>query len=99
MKVIQGNGQELVPAMMRLFRFDHVFYTGSIAVGKIIYQLAASGLVPVTLELGGKSPAVIEQDANIRIAARRIAIGKFCNTGQTCVAPDYLLVHAEIKDR
>jgi aldehyde dehydrogenase (NAD+) len=97
-QVVQGEGSELVPAMMRSFRFDHIFYTGSIPVGKSVYQLAAADLVPVTLELGGKSPAVIEADANIRIAARRIALGKFANTGQTCVAPDYVLVDQSIKD-
>jgi len=97
-KVILGNGQELLPALMQEFRFDHVFYTGSIAVGKVIYQLAASKLIPVTLELGGKSPVVVERDANIGIAARRIAVGKFSNSGQTCVAPDYLLVHSAIKE-
>ncbi len=96
-QVAQGDGSELVPALMRSFRFDHVFYTGSIPVGKAVYQLAASDLVPVTLELGGKSPAVIEADANISIAARRIALGKFANTGQTCVAPDYVLVDETIK--
>ncbi len=98
-QVVQGDGSELVPALMRSFRFDHVFYTGSIPVGKSIYQLAASDLIPVTLELGGKSPAVIEADANISIAARRIALGKFANTGQTCVAPDYVLVHETIKNQ
>ena len=98
-KVALGDGQQVIPAMMQAFRFDHVFYTGSIPVGKIIYQLAAAQLIPVTLELGGKSPAVVEADANIQIAARRIAIGKFANTGQTCVAPDYVLVHTDIKDQ
>jgi aldehyde dehydrogenase (NAD+) len=98
-QVVLGDGQQVIPAMMQSFRFDHVFYTGSIPVGKIIYQLAAAQLIPVTLELGGKSPAVVEADANIQIAARRIAIGKFANTGQTCVAPDYVLVHGDIKDQ
>ena len=98
-KVELGEGGQVIPAMMQSFRFDHVFYTGSIPVGKIIYQLAANELIPVTLELGGKSPAVVEADANIPIAARRIAIGKFANTGQTCIAPDYVLVHADVKDQ
>jgi aldehyde dehydrogenase (NAD+) len=93
--VVQGDGAEMVPAMMSNFRFDHVFYTGSIPVGKSIYQMAAKELVPVTLELGGKGPCVIEKDADLKVAARRIVVGKF---GQMCVCPDYLLAHAEVKD-
>jgi aldehyde dehydrogenase (NAD+) len=96
--LLQGDGAEVVPAMINLFRFDHIFYTGSIPVGKIIYQLAAKDLVPVTLELGGKSPVIVESDANLDVAARRITLGKFLNTGQTCIAPDYLLVHNSVKD-
>lgn len=96
-RVVQGDGAVVVPDMMNAFRFDHVFYTGSIPVGKIIYQLAAKDLVPVTLELGGKSPAIVEADANLAVAARRIVLGKFLNAGQTCIAPDYLLVHTSIK--
>jgi len=98
-RVLTGEGAVLVPALMQSFRFDHVFYTGSIAVGKAVYKLAAPELVPVTLELGGKSPVVIEADANLAVAARRIALGKFLNCGQTCIAPDYLLVHETVKDR
>lgn len=97
--VVQGDGATVIPAMMNSFRFDHVFYTGSIPVGKAIYQLAAKDLVPVTLELGGKDPCIVEQDADLRVAARRIAVGKFTNAGQMCVCPDYLLVHATVKDR
>ncbi len=97
--VVQGDGAEIIPAMMNAFRFDHVFFTGSIPVGKIIYQLAAKDLIPVTLELGGKSPAVVEVDANIGVTARRIAVGKFTNAGQTCVAPDYVLVDERIKEK
>ena len=97
--VVQGDGAEIIPAMMNAFRFDHVFFTGSIPVGKIIYQLAAKDLIPVTLELGGKSPAVVEADANIGVTARRIAVGKFTNAGQTCVAPDYVLVDERIKEK
>jgi aldehyde dehydrogenase (NAD+) len=82
---------------MNNFTFDHVFFTGSIQVGKIIYKMAAERLVPVTLELGGKSPCVVESDANIRVAARRIAVTKFSNAGQMCVAPDYILVHESKK--
>ncbi|MBO9200003.1 MULTISPECIES: aldehyde dehydrogenase [Niastella] len=94
---LEGDGAQLVPALMNNFRFNHVFYTGSTAVGKSIYQLAASQLVPVTLELGGKSPCVVESDANIQVAARRIAVTKFANAGQMCIAPDYVLVHTSKK--
>jgi aldehyde dehydrogenase (NAD+) len=96
--VVCGDGAELIPPLIRNFRFDHIFYTGSTAVGKIIYQLAAEQLIPVTLELGGKNPAVIEKDADLQIAAKKIAVGKFLNAGQTCVAPDYLLVHSSVKE-
>lgn len=95
---IPGDGATVIPAMMNHFRFDHVFYTGSTTVGKIIYKMAAEQLVPVTLELGGKSPCVVESDANINIAAKRIAMTKFSNAGQMCVAPDYVLVHTSKKD-
>jgi aldehyde dehydrogenase (NAD+) len=95
---VEGDGAAVVPALMDDFRFNHVFYTGSTAVGKTIYQMAASQLTPVTLELGGKSPCVVESDANITIAARRIAVTKFSNAGQMCVAPDYVLVHASKKN-
>ena len=96
---VQGDGAAVIPEMMNNFSFDHVFYTGSTAVGKIIYKMAAERLVPVTLELGGKSPCVVEADANIHVAARRIAMTKFSNAGQMCVAPDYLLVHESVKDK
>jgi len=97
--VVQGDGTEIVPALIRRFRFDHIFFTGSVPVGRAIYRQAAEQLIPVTLELGGKSPVIVEKDANLRVAARRIVVGKFSNAGQTCVAPDYLLVHAAVKDR
>ena len=96
--VVYGEGALVIPPLLREFRFDHVFFTGSPAVGKVIYELAAKKLVPVTLELGGKNPAVVEYDADIAIAAKRIALGKFINAGQTCAAPDYLLVHKTVKD-
>ena len=95
----EGDGAAIVPAMMNNFRFDHVFYTGSTAVGKIIYKMAAEQLVPVTLELGGKSPCIVEADADIKVAARRIGMTKFSNAGQMCVAPDYVLVHESIKEK
>jgi aldehyde dehydrogenase (NAD+) len=97
-RVVEGDGATVIPEMMNNFTFDHVFYTGSTAVGKIIYKMAAERLVPVTLELGGKSPCVVEDDANIKIAAKRIAMTKFSNAGQMCVAPDYVLVHESRKE-
>jgi aldehyde dehydrogenase (NAD+) len=96
---VEGDGASVIPEMMNNFTFDHVFFTGSTAVGKIIYKMAAERLVPVTLELGGKSPCVVESDANIKVAARRIAVTKFSNAGQMCVAPDYILVHNSVKEK
>lgn len=78
--------------------FDHIFFTGSPGVGKIVMEAAAKQLIPVTLELGGKSPCIVHRDADIALAARRVAFGKFTNAGQTCVAPDYLLVHRDVKE-
>ncbi len=98
-KVVEGDGGVVVPQMMNDFRFDHVFFTGSIPVGKEIAKLAAPKLVSVTLELGGKSPCIVDEDADIAVAARRITWGKFTNAGQTCVAPDYLLVHESRKEQ
>ena len=97
-KIITGNGAAIVPALMKQFRFDHIFFTGSTSVGKEIYKLAANDLIPVTLELGGKSPCIVYDDANIKVAARRIVLGKFFNVGQTCIAPDYVLVHQNAND-
>jgi aldehyde dehydrogenase (NAD+) len=94
---VEGDGAKVVPELMNNFIFNHVFYTGSTAVGKIIYQLAAPNLVPVTLELGGKSPCVVEADVDIPLTVKRIAMPKFSNAGQMCVAPDYVLVHESIK--
>jgi len=95
---IEGDGAQVLPPLLTQNRFDHIFYTGSTMVGKIIYKLAAEQLVPVTLELGGKSPAVICDDANLRVAARRLANPKFSNCGQMCIAPDYILVPHALKD-
>jgi aldehyde dehydrogenase (NAD+) len=96
---VEGEGATVLPPMLTENRFDHIFYTGSTQVGKIIYKYAAEHLTPVTLELGGKSPAVITSDANLRIAARRIASPKYSNCGQMCIAPDYVLVPTELKDK
>ncbi len=78
--------------------FDYIFYTGSTRVGKIVMQKAAEHFIPITLELGGKSPCIVDETANIRLAAKRIVFGKLLNCGQTCVAPDYLYCHESIKD-
>lgn len=78
--------------------FDYIFFTGSVPVGKIVMEAAAKNLVPVTLELGGKSPVIVDKSANLEIAAKRIVWGKLINVGQTCIAPDYLLVHRDVAD-
>lgn len=78
--------------------FDYIFFTGSTRVGKIVMKAAAENLVPVTLELGGKSPAIVHEDADIGVAAKRIWWGKSMNAGQTCVAPDYVLIHESLKE-
>lgn len=78
-------------------RYDKIFFTGSPKVGRIIYEAAAKNLVPVVLELGGKSPAIVTKTADLKVAARRLVWGKFLNSGQTCIAPDYLLVEESIK--
>lgn len=79
-------------------RFDHIFYTGNGRVGRVVMRAAAEHLTPVTLELGGKSPAIVSRHAKLEVAARRIAFGKFTNAGQTCVAPDYVLVERPVHD-
>ncbi len=79
--------------------FDHIFFTGSTYVGRIVAQEAAKKLIPVTLELGGKSPCIVDKDIDVKLAARRIMWGKLINAGQTCIAPDYLLVHESVKDK
>jgi aldehyde dehydrogenase (NAD+) len=78
-------------------KFDYIFFTGSVPVGRVIMEAASKHLTPVTLELGGKSPCIVHEDANLKIAAKRIAWGKFMNAGQTCIAPDYLYLHHSIK--
>lgn len=96
-RVVQGDGAAVVPALIRQFRFDHIFFTGSVATGRAVYRLAAEQLIPVTLELGGKSPVIVEKDADLPVAARRIVVGKFVNAGQTCISPDYLLVQEDVE--
>jgi len=96
--VVQGSGASIGPELIQKFRFDHIFFTGSVDVGKQIMRMAAEELVPVTLELGGKSPCVIDENIPLKIAAKRVAWSKFWNAGQTCVGPDYLLVNAKVAD-
>lgn len=79
--------------------FDYIFFTGGTSIGKIVMEAASKNLTPVTLELGGKSPAIVEADADIENAARKIAWGKFINAGQTCIAPDYVMVHSSVKNK
>jgi aldehyde dehydrogenase (NAD+) len=80
-------------------RWDYIFFTGSVTVGKIIAKIAAENLTPVTLELGGKSPCIVDETANLQISAKRIVWGKLINAGQTCVAPDYILVNYKVKNK
>jgi aldehyde dehydrogenase (NAD+) len=93
---VQGG----VPETTALLRekWDHIFYVGNGTVGRIVMAAAAKHLTPVTLELGGKSPCIVDESANLDISAKRIAYGKFVNAGQTCVAPDYVLVHENVHD-
>lgn len=96
-KVIEG--ESTVSQQLLAEKFDYIFFTGSTNVGKIVMNEAAKHLTPVTLELGGKSPCIIDNTANLKLAAKRIVWGKFLNAGQTCIAPDYILVDELIKDR
>ena len=95
--VIQG-GIEINKVLLAL-RWDKIFFTGSTNVGKIVLEAAAKNLTPVVLELGGKNPVIVDKDANLKVAARRIIWGKLINAGQTCIAPDYLYVHSNVKDK
>lgn len=94
--VVEG-GIEETQTLLSL-PFDYIFFTGSEKVGKIVYEAAARKLIPVTLELGGKSPVIVYDTANIKVASERISFGKFTNAGQTCVAPDYILVQRKVKN-
>ena len=80
------------------FKWDYIFFTGSIEVGKIVAKAAAVNLTPTTLELGGKNPCIIDETASIKVTAKRIVWGKFTNCGQTCIAPDFLIVNKKIKN-
>lgn len=94
--VIEGGIEETTEILK--LKFDKIFFTGSTKVGKIVYEAAAKNLTPVILELGGKSPVIVTSEANFEVAAKRIVWGKFLNSGQTCVAPDYILVDEKVKD-
>lgn len=94
-KVVEGGVDETTELLAQ--RFDKIFFTGSVAVGKIVYAAAAKHLTPVTLELGGKSPAIITDDCNLKITVKRLVWAKFLNAGQTCIAPDYVLVSKKLE--
>ena len=96
-EVFQGGAE--VAEMLVNRRWDYIFFTGSTTVGRRVAEAAAKNLTPITLELGGKNPCIVDAGANLQLAARRIVWGKFMNAGQTCIAPDYLLVHSGIKAR
>ena len=95
--VIEGGREENARLLEQ--KFDYIFFTGSKSVGQLVLEKAAKHLTPVTLELGGKSPCIVDQSTKLEMAARRIVFGKFLNCGQTCVAPDYILCHSSVKDR
>lgn len=94
--VVQGGRKENAELLDQ--RFDYIFFTGGVAVGKLVMEKASRYLTPVTLELGGKSPCIVDETASLKLAAKRIAFGKFLNAGQTCVAPDYVLIHESVKE-
>ena len=94
--LVEGGASETQALLEQ--HFDHIFFTGGSNVGRIVMAAAAKQLTPVTLELGGKNPAIVDRDADLEVTARRITWGKFINAGQTCIAPDYVLVHAAVQD-
>jgi aldehyde dehydrogenase (NAD+) len=96
--VTSFSGDAKVAQSLLALRWDYIFFTGSVPVGKIIAKEAAKNLTPVTLELGGKNPTIVDKDIDIKVAAKRIIWGKFINAGQTCIAPDYLIIHESIYD-
>lgn len=97
--VVAVLGDATIASDLLKKKWDYIFFTGSTAVGKIVAKAAAENLTPVTLELGGKNPCIVDRTANLKLAARRIVWGKFMNAGQTCIAPDYLLVHTRVKGK
>ena len=95
--IVEGNRE--VNKMLLAERWDMIFFTGSPSLGKMVMEAAAKHLTPVVLELGGKSPCIIDKDADLKVAAKRVAWGKALNAGQTCIAPDYLMIHEDVKDK
>lgn len=95
--IVEGNRQ--VNQMLLAERWDLIFFTGSPSLGKMVMEAASKHLTPVVLELGGKSPCIIDKSANLEVAAKRVAWGKALNAGQTCIAPDYLMIHEDVKDK
>ncbi len=95
--VVEGGREENTALLDQ--KFDYIFFTGSKSVGKVVLEKAAKNLIPVTLELGGKSPCIVDETANLKLAAKRLVFGKYLNSGQTCVAPDYLLVQENVKEQ
>ena len=93
---VQEGGVDVAQSLLTQ-KFDHIFFTGGTRVGQIVMEAAAKQLTPVTLELGGKSPCIVDKDVDLKVAAKRIAWGKYINAGQTCVAPDYLVVHEDVR--
>ncbi|PWA03869.1 aldehyde dehydrogenase [Flavobacterium psychrotolerans] len=96
-EVIEGD--VTVSQQLLTQRWDYIFFTGSVPVGKIVAKAAAQFITPVTLELGGKNPCIVDETADLKLAAKRIVWGKFVNAGQTCIAPDYILVHFKVKEK
>ena len=94
--IVEGNRE--VNQMLLNERWDIIFFTGSPSLGKMVMEAAAKHLTPVVLELGGKSPCIIDKDADLKVAAKRVAWGKVLNAGQTCIAPDYLMIHEDVKE-
>lgn len=95
--VVLGSRDEISDLLLQ--KFDYIFFTGSTQVGKLVMQKAAENLTPVTLELGGKSPCIVDRTANLKLSAKKIIFGKLLNAGQTCIAPDYIFVHSSIKEK
>ena len=95
--IVEGNRD--VNQMLLAERWDLIFFTGSPSLGKMVMEAAAKHLTPVVLELGGKSPCIIDRDADLKVSAKRVAWGKALNAGQTCIAPDYLMIHEDVKDK
>jgi aldehyde dehydrogenase (NAD+) len=97
--LVEGDGSKVVPDLINSNKFEHVFFTGSTVIGKKIANLCSNNLIPYTLELGGKNPTIISKNCDLEVSAKRIVWAKFFNAGQTCIAPDYILVEESIKNK